>query len=315
MAPTVSISAPASWCRRRLPRTGRRARRPAHVLRLGQRRRVPEQRRDLAAQQHHPGEPRLRRHLGRRRDPGLVPRLAAQPERRQPQLDLHDAVQPQGGQLLLLGAGDRRHRPDDVLDQPGPAHDQRPGARRRAAGRQAERDRHGHGCHDPPHRPRRHGDRRQGRSRRSWSRSTTTTPTATSSPTARWRRPSRRARPSWPSRTRPRPPGPCRSTCPDGDWNVTAYGYDTVDQQDTSTSGATARYRIYPGDTPPTLTENLLAPTEGTTFADGRIFVSGRVEDDQAMQRVEVAIMDARPVHELVRHVHEHARRAGARRS
>ena len=78
-----------------------------------------------------------------------------------------------------------------------------------------------------------------------------------------------------------------------GDYNVTAYGFDTVDQQDTSTSGATARYRIYPGDVPPTLTENLLNPAEGTTFDDGRIFISGRAEDDQAMQNVEVAIVDS----------------------
>ena len=78
-----------------------------------------------------------------------------------------------------------------------------------------------------------------------------------------------------------------------GDWAVTAYAVDTADQQDTSTSGATARYRIYPGDTPPAMTEALLAPTEGSTFTDGRIFVSGRAEDDQAMQRVEVAVIDA----------------------
>jgi PKD repeat protein len=78
-----------------------------------------------------------------------------------------------------------------------------------------------------------------------------------------------------------------------GDWNVTAYAVDTADQQDISTSGATARYRIYPGDVAPTLTEGLLAPTEGTTFSDGRIFVSGRAEDDQSMQRVEVSIVDS----------------------
>ena len=78
-----------------------------------------------------------------------------------------------------------------------------------------------------------------------------------------------------------------------GDWDVTAFAVDTAGQQDTSTSGATARYRIYPGDTPPALTENLLAPTEGTAFPDGRIFVSGRAEDDQAMQRVEVGIVDS----------------------
>ena len=78
-----------------------------------------------------------------------------------------------------------------------------------------------------------------------------------------------------------------------GDWEVTAFAIDTAGQQDTSTSGATARYRIYPGDNPPALTANLLAPTEGTTFSDGRIFVSGRAEDDQAMQRVEVGIVDS----------------------
>jgi large repetitive protein len=78
-----------------------------------------------------------------------------------------------------------------------------------------------------------------------------------------------------------------------GDWNVTAFAYDTVDQQDTSTSGATARYRIYPGDLAPTLTEALLAPTEGASFTDGRIFVSGRAEDDKAMQNVQVSIMNS----------------------
>ncbi|MEO9326141.1 PKD domain-containing protein [Nocardioides sp. C4-1] len=78
-----------------------------------------------------------------------------------------------------------------------------------------------------------------------------------------------------------------------GDWAVGALATDTAGQQDTSTVGATARYRIYPGDVPPTLTDALLNPTEGTTFADGKIFVSGRAEDDQAMQRVEVAIIDS----------------------
>jgi PKD repeat protein len=78
-----------------------------------------------------------------------------------------------------------------------------------------------------------------------------------------------------------------------GDWRVTAYAYDTSGQQDTSTSGATARYPIYPGDQPPVLNESLLNPLEGTVFPDGRIFVSGRAEDDQAMQEVEVAIVNA----------------------
>lgn len=78
-----------------------------------------------------------------------------------------------------------------------------------------------------------------------------------------------------------------------GDWAVTAFAFDTAGQQDTSTTGATARYRIYPGDQPPTLTENLFAPVEGAGFPDGKIFISGRAEDDQAMQRVEVAVVNA----------------------
>ncbi|MBM0125622.1 PKD domain-containing protein [Pimelobacter simplex] len=78
-----------------------------------------------------------------------------------------------------------------------------------------------------------------------------------------------------------------------GDWSVTAYAFDTAGQQDPSTTGATARYPIYPGDQPPVLNEALLSPTEGTEFLDGKIFVSGRAEDDQAMQEVEVAIVNA----------------------
>ena len=79
----------------------------------------------------------------------------------------------------------------------------------------------------------------------------------------------------------------------DGDYAVTAYAYDTVGQQDTSTVGATARYIIYPGDLPPTVTEALLAPTEGIAFTEARIFVSGRVEDDQQIARAQVAIRNS----------------------
>ncbi|WP_436698934.1 PKD domain-containing protein [Nocardioides sp. BYT-33-1] len=78
-----------------------------------------------------------------------------------------------------------------------------------------------------------------------------------------------------------------------GDWAVTAYAWDTAGQQDPSTTGATARYPIYPGDQPPVMNEALLNPIEGTEFLDGKIFVSGRAEDDQAMQEVEVGIVNA----------------------
>ena len=65
-----------------------------------------------------------------------------------------------------------------------------------------------------------------------------------------------------------------------GDWNVTAAAVDTAGQYDFTSTGATARYLAYPGDLPPTFNMDLLAPTEGTTFDDGKIFVSGRAEDD-----------------------------------
>ncbi len=78
-----------------------------------------------------------------------------------------------------------------------------------------------------------------------------------------------------------------------GDWNVTAYAIDTSGQQDTSTTGATARYPIYPGDTAPTVTQNLMAPQNGAVFTDGRIFVSGRVEDNEQIARAEIAIRNA----------------------
>ena len=92
----------------------------------------------------------------------------------------------------------------------------------------------------------------------------------------------------------------------DGDWNVTAVAFDAAGQYDFSSTGATARYLAYPGDTPPTFNMGLLAPTDGTTFSDGKIFVSGRAEDNQSMAKVEVAIHERRqPVHDLLRFVHQ----------
>ncbi|MGE0307817.1 MAG: PKD domain-containing protein, partial [Acidimicrobiia bacterium] len=79
----------------------------------------------------------------------------------------------------------------------------------------------------------------------------------------------------------------------EGDYSVTAYAYDTSDQQDASSSGATSRYPIYPGDQPPTVTETLLTPADGDAFTDGKIFVSGRVEDDRQIAEAQVAIRNA----------------------
>ncbi len=79
----------------------------------------------------------------------------------------------------------------------------------------------------------------------------------------------------------------------EGDWSVTAYGFDTAGQQDLSTSGATARYEIYPGDQPPTFVENLRSPSGGETYTDGRIPFSGRVIDDRQIAAVQIAVVDS----------------------
>ena len=76
-----------------------------------------------------------------------------------------------------------------------------------------------------------------------------------------------------------------------GDYAVTAYAYDTSDQQDSVDLGSdialTRSTRVICLST---VTENLFAPTEGTAFTDGKIFVSGRVEDDQQIAQAQVAI-------------------------
>ncbi len=79
----------------------------------------------------------------------------------------------------------------------------------------------------------------------------------------------------------------------EGNWSVTAYAFDTVGQQDLSTTGATARYPIYPGDQAPTFNETLRVPQGGETYTEGRIPVTGRVEDDRAIAAVQVAVVDS----------------------
>ncbi|OFE14962.1 hypothetical protein BA895_07375 [Humibacillus sp. DSM 29435] len=78
-----------------------------------------------------------------------------------------------------------------------------------------------------------------------------------------------------------------------GNFGVTAYAVDTVGQQDQSTSGATARYLVFPGDADPYLSDTLRQPVEGSSFTDGRIFVSGRAFDDVAMARLDVGISNS----------------------
>jgi len=78
-----------------------------------------------------------------------------------------------------------------------------------------------------------------------------------------------------------------------GDYDVTAFAFDGSGQQSLSTANATARYLAYPGDTPPAFVEGLFSPADGAVFTDARIFVSGRLEDDQQMARAEIAIRDS----------------------
>ena len=70
-----------------------------------------------------------------------------------------------------------------------------------------------------------------------------------------------------------------------GDWRITVSAVDSSGQGIRRPPARPSRYPIYPGDQPPVLNEGLLNPIEGTEFPDGKIFVSGRAEDDQAMER------------------------------
>jgi PKD repeat protein len=73
-----------------------------------------------------------------------------------------------------------------------------------------------------------------------------------------------------------------------GDWRVSVIAIDSSQQQDPSV--ATSRYQIFPGDQPPTVTEALLQPTDGAALTGGKIFVSGRLEDDQQIAEGHVAV-------------------------
>jgi large repetitive protein len=78
-----------------------------------------------------------------------------------------------------------------------------------------------------------------------------------------------------------------------GDYSITAWAWDTVGQQDPSTTGATARYAVFPGDLAPTIQDNLSLPVTGTAFNQGVIVVTGRANDDFGIARAEVGIVNA----------------------
>ncbi|MBM0227075.1 MULTISPECIES: Ig-like domain-containing protein [Micromonospora] len=77
-----------------------------------------------------------------------------------------------------------------------------------------------------------------------------------------------------------------------GEYSVEAWAVDTAGQQDGSTSGATARYLVYPGDLDPRL-EPSLTPQDAQVYTDSRIVVTGRAVDDVGMARVEVQILNS----------------------
>jgi PKD repeat protein len=82
-----------------------------------------------------------------------------------------------------------------------------------------------------------------------------------------------------------------------GNWTFTAIATDTANQQDPSTTGATASYAAYPNDGPPTLSDTLGQPQSGATFSEGKIVVTGRAEDapdpEASIARVEVAVVNS----------------------
>ncbi len=78
-----------------------------------------------------------------------------------------------------------------------------------------------------------------------------------------------------------------------GTYTVTAFAIDSANQQDQSTTAATAKYLVYPGDALPTLDPALQLPTDGTAFTESRIVVSGRGQDDVSMADVQIAVIDS----------------------
>lgn len=80
-----------------------------------------------------------------------------------------------------------------------------------------------------------------------------------------------------------------------GDWRFSAIAYDARDQQDSS--AATASYKAYPNDDPPSLSETLGQPQSGASFTDGKIVVTGRAEDapngNVGIAAVQVGVVNA----------------------
>ena len=109
-------------------------------------------------------------------------------------------------------------------------------------------------------------------------------------------------------RARPAPPGARRSCC-----RARATGASRRMPSTLPTSRTRPRRAPRPATRSTLVTRlrswmpNLLTPKNGAMFTDGRIFVSGRVEDDRQIARAQVAISEQRrPVHELERDLRHH---------
>ncbi|HLF40649.1 MAG TPA: Ig-like domain-containing protein, partial [Acidimicrobiia bacterium] len=75
-----------------------------------------------------------------------------------------------------------------------------------------------------------------------------------------------------------------------GTYNVTAIAQDNAGQWDTATTGATARYLIYPGDAVPYLDLDSPDPEQVVT---NFITFGGRAHDDVGVQRVQVRVVNS----------------------
>ncbi len=77
-----------------------------------------------------------------------------------------------------------------------------------------------------------------------------------------------------------------------GNYAVIATAVDSAGQFDTTTTGATAKYLIFPGDSDPTLNMGLQQPLAGQTFTNFAM-ISGRAEDDTGIEKVEIQIVNS----------------------
>ena len=114
----------------------------------------------------------------------------------------------------------------------------------------------------------------------------------------------------WPARTPPARPGRFASTCPtQGDYARHGLSPTTPsDQQDPSTTGATSRYPIYPGDLPPTVTEDAAARRKAPPSPTARSSSAAGSRTTSRSPRPRWRSNGLGQYMSSSRHVHEHQR-------